>query len=268
MMGLMKNRFYGKYYKFISDTNDVLAIIISHANEGDMLQVILEGGAYFISDTKSVLVNSDTITFDIDQDDLVIKGTVVLSNYHPLKKKVMGPFTYLPLECKHEIYSMSHQVNGKLNINGKSIKYTNSLGYIEGDKGKNFPKKYVWYNSLLKDCTLTLAVATIPLLGFIRFKGILCFIKTKDQEYYLCTYNGAKLKLINDKKIIIKKGKYTLELNYDTSSGHHLKAPVKGNMSRYIKESVTTPTSYRLLYKEEVLIDNTDPTSSLEYMWE
>lgn len=268
MMGLMKKkRFFGKYYKFISDSNDVLACIISTANEGDMLQVILESGAHFIEDTKSITVNGDVVAFNVHQDDISIKGSLTLSDYHPLKKKVMGPFTYLPLECKHDIYSMSHRVNGALIINDKEVKFTNALGYIEGDKGKNFPKKYVWYNSLMEGCTVTFAVASIP-IGFIRFNGILCFIKTKEQEYYLCTYNGAKLKQVNEKQLIIKKGKYKFILNYDTSSGHNLKAPVKGNMSRYIKESVTTLTSYQLLYKDKIILENVDPTSSLEYMWE
>ena len=263
----MKNRFFGKYYKFISDDNHVFACIISTANEGDMLQIITDSGSFYINDPHSIKVDNNELIFNVNQEDISITGRLLLSDYHPLKKKVMGPFTYLPLECKHDIYSMKHQVNGTLLINDKEHHFTNALGYIEGDKGKNFPKKYVWYNSLKDDCTLTFAVATIPLLGFIRFIGILCFIKTKDKEYYLCTYNGAKLKKIDETCIIIKKGKLKLELSFSLKDGHSLKAPIKGNMYRYIKESITTPTSYRLSYKEETLIENKDDLSSLEFMW-
>ena len=264
----MKNRFYGKYYKFISDDGDVLACILSVANEGKMTQVITKDGSFLLKDPEAITVLGDDVVFDVKQDDLTIKGKLSLSNYHPLKKKVMSVFSYLPLECKHEIYSMSHQVNGVLLASNKTMNFTDALGYIEGDAGKNFPKKYVWYNSLLKDCTVTMAVATIPLLSFIHFKGILCFIKTKNEEYYLCTYNGASIKQINDKQIIIKKGKLQFELSFDASQGHDLKAPMKGNMDRYIKESVTTPTSYRLLKNKQIVLDNKDETSSLEYMWD
>lgn len=51
-----KNHFYGKYYKFISDDNFVIACIISHANEGDMLQAITPAGSFFIEDTTSVQI--------------------------------------------------------------------------------------------------------------------------------------------------------------------------------------------------------------------
>ena len=94
----------------------------------------------------------------------------------------MGPFKYLPLECKHQIYSMRHYINGSLNINDINHSYTNSLGYIEGDSGTNFPKKYIWYNSVTNDATLTFAIATIPLFKFIKFKVLLCFIKTEDKD--------------------------------------------------------------------------------------
>ena len=50
----MKNKFYGKYYKFISDSGYVFSCIISNANEGDMIQIITPDGAFFIDDTKSM----------------------------------------------------------------------------------------------------------------------------------------------------------------------------------------------------------------------
>ena len=53
----------------------------------------------------------------------------------------------------------------------------------------------------------------------------------------------------------------------DTKDGHLLKAPVKGNMDRYIKENLNTPTSFKLMKKDEVLLQVEDPISSLEYMW-
>ncbi len=265
---MKKNRFFGKYYKFISDDSSFsFAVIISTANEGDMLQVITPYKAFLINNTKSVSVKGSIITFDINQDDLVIKGELTLGELHPLKNKVMGPFTYLPMECRHEIYSMYHTLKGNLLIDGKEISFDNGRGYIEGDSGTNFPKRYVWYNSVAPDVTATFALASIPLFGFIHFTGILCFIKTKEKEYYLSTYNGAKLRKISEEEIIISKGKYSFVLKMNNKEGHLLKAPVKGNMDRYIKENLNTFTTYKLFKKDETLIQVEDPLSSLEYMW-
>ena len=265
---MKKNRFFGKYYKFISDDSSFpFAVIISTANEGDMLQVITPHKAFLINNTKSVQVKGSIITFDINQDDLVMKGELTLAELHPLKKKVMGPFTYLPMECRHEIYSMRHTLRGTLLINGKEISFDKGIGYIEGDSGTNFPKRYVWYNSVTEDVTATFALASIPLFGFIHFTGILCFIKTKEKEYYLSTYNGAKLKKISEEEIIISKGKYSFVLKMNNKEGHLLKAPVKGDMVRYIKENLNVPTSFKLFEKDSILIQKEDPISSLEFMW-
>ena len=264
---MKKNRFFGKYYKFINKDLFSFAIIVSTANEGDMLQVITPDKSYYIDDPKSVEVVDNTIAFNINQEDLILNGKITLGELHPLKKKVMGPFTCLPMECRHEIYSMWHTLRGTLLINGKEVSFNKGRGYIEGDSGTNFPKRYVWYNSVTEDITATFALASIPLFGFIHFTGILCFIKTKEKEYYLCTYNGAKLKKISDDGIVIKKGKYSFVLNIKNEGGHLLKAPVKGDMVRYIKENLNVPTSFKLLKKDETLIEVNDPISSLEYMW-
>ena len=265
----MKNKFYGKYYKFISDSGYVFSCIISNANEGDMIQIITPDGAFFIDDTKSIIVNdNNTITFNVNGNGLSINGTLKLGDLSPLKSKVMGPFTYLPLECKHDIYSMRHTLNGNLIINNTVYSYNNSLGYIEGDKGRSFPKKYIWYNSVTDNTTVTLAIATIPILGFIRFKGLLCFIRNNDKEYKICTYNFGKIKVISDSKVVIKKGKYIFTLEFEDYDGHNLKAPTKGNMDRYIKEAITTKTKYKLTYKNNTILQVEDDISSLEYVWD
>ena len=55
----------------------------------------------------------------------------------------MGPFTYIPgMECKHDIFSISF-LTGTLIINGKRVSFDHGYGYIEGDKGRNFPKKHL-----------------------------------------------------------------------------------------------------------------------------
>ncbi|MBO4453392.1 MAG: hypothetical protein J5793_05600 [Clostridia bacterium] len=264
----MKNRFYGKYYKFISDSGFVFACIDSFANEGKMLQIITDEGSFLISDTGSFNADGGVFDFDVHTGGLTVTGRLTAGEFHPLKTKVMGPFSHLPLECRHEIYSMYHTLDGTLEVNGKTVTFTGSPGYIEGDSGKNFPSRYIWYNSVGESASVTVAIATIPLFGFIRFTGVLCFIRTPDREYSICTYNRAKADLISKDRIVVKNGDAVFTLNIEGEGGHELKAPVKGNMDRYIKESVTLKTSYSLTANGRTLLENEDPISSLEYMWD
>ena len=261
-----KNKFFGKYYKFVSSDGYSFALIISYANEGDMIQLITRDKSYYIDDSSSVMIKDSLVSIAINQDDISISGNILLGELHPLKKQVMGPFEYLPIECKHSIYSMYHSLKGSINVNGVIHSFDGGYGYIEGDRGTSFPSEYIWYNSINIDLGVTIAIGRIP-FGLINFIGILCFIKVKDKEYSLCTYNFAKLVKVSNDTIVVKKGKYKFILSYSNIDGHLLKAPVKGDMSRYIKENLSVPTKWSLMYKDKVIYEHSDELSSLEVMW-
>ncbi|MCQ2794170.1 MAG: hypothetical protein MJ207_02245 [Bacilli bacterium] len=263
----MKKYFFGKYYKFVSENGFSFAVIISSSDDGPELQVITNDGAHVINDKESVKVIDNKVNFKIKQEDMSLEGIISLGELHPLRKRVMGPFSILPLECKHEIYSMYHTLEGSVIYNNKQYSFNHGVGYIEGDRGVNFPKKYVWYNSVINHQTVTLAIATIPIM-FFKFIGVLCFIKNNNHEYYLSTYNLVKLKKVSPTEIILKKGKYVFTLKVLGSGGHLLKAPTKGRMSRYIKENLKVKTSYTLQKKNETILDVVDDNSSLEYMFD
>ena len=179
----------------------------------------------------------------------------------------MSYFRYLPIECKHNIYSMHHDISGNLLINNESISFDNGDGYMEGDEGRNFPKEYLWFNASKSDSSITLAIADIP-LGLFHILGNTCLIKYKDKEYRFGTYNFSKVKKLSRKEIILKKGSYTLEINIlDDSSFHPLKAPKKGDMICYIHECPSLPARYILKKKNDILIDTTHPFASFEYMF-
>ena len=161
---------------------------------------------------------------------------------------------------------MHHSLNGELIINNKIINFDNGNGYIEGDKGRNFPKNYLWLNAINKEASITLAIATIP-LGLITITGIACLIEYNNKEYRFGTYNNAKVLIKERNHIVIKKSKYLLDISIGGFDGHKLKAPVKGNMIRYIKENINVHTSYKLYYKDDELLSVDDPLSSLEYMY-
>lgn len=265
----MTNKFSGKYYKFILNDSFSFAIIIANSNEGKSIQLITNEGSYSILDVEQVkLIDGKKFEFEINQSDLIFRGTITLGKLNPLKKKVMGPFTYIPfMECKHSIYSMYHDISGTIIYNGIKYDFLNGIGYIEGDSGKNFPKKYIWYNSVLpNNKALTLAIASIP-FGLFSFIGVLCFIKILDKEYYFCTWNRVKIEKIEDMKIVLKKGKYKLFIDITDSLGYDLAAPIKGSMNRYIKENIAVKSKYKLYYDNEIILDEEDKLSSCEWMW-
>lgn len=266
---MKRNYFFGKYYKFISESGFSFAIIIANTNEGKSIQLITNNNSYQIKDYDSVrIIDNNHFVFSIKQDDINLFGNLYLGELNPLKKKVMGPFSFVPfMECRHDIYSMYHSVQGKINLNCETIDFNDGIGYIEGDKGRNFPSKYIWYNSVTKDNSITIAIATIP-IAFIKFTGVLCFIKNKEKELYFCTWNRVRIKELKSGTIKLKKGKYELLVDISLADGHNLKAPVKGNMVRYIKENIAIPSKYSLKYKENIILDIEDELSSCEWVME
>ncbi|MGM9874015.1 MAG: hypothetical protein ACI31G_03770 [Bacilli bacterium] len=263
---MRRNKFFGIYYKCQNSDGKTLAFIDSFSNDGHLIQLINNETSFLIKDINQIEMDNNHIKCHIQQEDINIHGELLFSNFVPIKKDIMSFFRFLPIECKHHIYSMNHLVNGRLVINNEEIKFKHGDGYIEGDKGKNFPNKYLWLNSSKKDVSLTLAIASIP-LGLITIKGITCLIKTHDKEYLFGTYNFAKIIKMEKNHIIIKKNKYLLEIIIEEFISHKLKAPIKGEMVRYIHECPSCKIRYILKYKNEILIDKIDPFASYEYMF-
>ena len=262
----MKKRFFGIYYKHQSINGYVIAIIVSRSNEGDMIQVITNEKSYLIKNREQIKVSVKGIDFNVHQDDLNIVGNIKYGQLLKPKKDIMSYYRYLPIECKHQIYSMYHEINGTLLINDEEICFDNGNGYIEGDKGRNFPKEYLWINAIDNNASLTIAVASIP-LGIFTITGVTLLIEYKNKEYRFGTYNHAKVKLNTRNHIIITKGKYILDINIDDNNGHALKAPIKGDMVRYIHECPSVKIHYTLKYKDKTIMDIIHPYASFEYMF-
>lgn len=263
----MKNHFFGIYYKHQAKDGYTLAVIISRANEGPMVQVITKYGSFYIKDTSSIKADRNGMTFHVNQEGLVMEGTITYSDMIKAKKDIMSYYRFLPIECKHRIYSLYHRLSGSLTINGEVIDFTDGNGYMEGDKGRNFPSKYLWLNSVSPAFTIMLAVASIP-LGLFTIQGITCEVCLDKKEYLFGTYNFAKMKVISKDHLLLKKGPYTLEIFIDDHEGHPLKAPVKGNMVRFIHECPSVRIHYLFKKKNIVLKDGYHDYASFEYVFE
>ena len=265
---MRKNRFFGIYYKHQSLDGEMLAVIDSLSNEGKMVQIISNEGAFILKDLSSIKISFEGISFDIHQDDLILTGEIKYGNIKKPKKDIMSYYRFLPIECKHKIYSLYHPLSGEIIINNKKISFDHGDGYIEGDKGRNFPSKYIWINSSSPILSITSAIASIP-LGLFTITGNTTSILYKNKEYRFGTYNGSKVIKISKEHIIIKKGAYTLEMSLlDNKSSHPLKAPQRGDMIRYIHECPSLSMRMVLKRKDRLIFNEICPFTSYEYVWE
>ncbi|MEG0803641.1 MAG: tocopherol cyclase family protein, partial [Pygmaiobacter sp.] len=82
------------------------------------------------------------------------------------RSDVMGIFQYVPLlECRHSVFSLRHRVDGVYTLNGQCRQFENAAGYLEGDRGRSFPRRYLWTQCLFGgnlQHSVMLSVADIP----------------------------------------------------------------------------------------------------------
>ena len=239
----MHGSFYGWYMKCQSDTQ-TLAVIPAVHNTGRKrtcsIQVITD-------DAWTVTFNSDVfqrtkwnifieenrfgkegIHLAIHMLQLTIEGKLNFGPLSLLKYDIMEPFVFLPfMECCHSVWSMRHSVRGNVYINGQEYAFRNAWGYWEGDRGRSFPKEYIWTQCCFPDGAIMLSVADIPAAG-IHYTGVIGVILWQGKEYRMATYLGAKAVQIGNNMVRVIQGSLELEVRMLKASGRPLKAPAKG----------------------------------------
>ena len=164
----------------------------------------------------------------------------------PLTPGIMGWYRFVPfMECFHGVVSIDHTLSGDFLINNKVISFDNGKGYIEKDWGKSMPSAWIWTQSNTFDdgsnTSFMLSIANIPWIGR-SFTGFLGFLWVNDKLYRFATYTGAKiseLKRDDDRiEVIIKDKDFTIEFIGLKGKRGELLAPVAGDMSRTIHESI------------------------------
>ncbi len=180
----------------------------------------------------------------------------------------MGPFKYIPfMQCRHSVFSMKHQINGQIMINGQQYIFKHGIGYIEGDCGTSFPERYVWTQCHFKNGSLMLSVADIPFLRF-RFTGIIGIVLLNGKEYRIATYLGAKTKHIDKNTVTVHQGDFHLTVRLLKKNAHPLAAPNNGLMNRTIHESASCKAYYRFSYKKQILCEFVSNHASFEFEYE
>ena len=277
----MYGSFYGWYLKCQSDTQ-TLAVIPAVHNAGGKrscsIQIIMDHEAWtvaFAADSfrrtrRNIFIGENRfgekgIKLAIHTSQLAIKGKLNFGSLCPLKYDIMGPFALVPfMECRHSVWSMRHSVRGNVYINGEKCSFHNAWGYWEGDRGRSFPKKYIWTQCCFTGGALMLSVADIPIAG-IHFTGVIGAILWQGKEYRIATYLGARVVQIHNNMVRVIQGNLKLDAQLLEASECPLKAPAKGDMVRTIHESASCRAFYRFCKKDRTLFEFETDRASFEF---
>lgn len=286
-LGKGRRRYFeGWYFKQQNDTETVALIPAFHVDDNGeasaSLQVITDTQAYHIpfqahslrADPKKLCVRLGDCVFseqgcklDVKSEECDLSGTLRFGSLKSLSYDIMGPFSAMPfMECRHSVWSMFHRVDGTLAINGREYLFENSSGYLEGDRGRSFPRRYVWTQCGWDGNSIMLSVADIP-FGAVHFTGCIGFILLDGKEYRIATYCGVKLISISDDTVLLRQGKLVLKIELLTSNSQLLRAPQKGNMSRLIHESASCQVRYSCSVNGKTLFDFVSKQASFENNW-
>ena len=165
----------------------------------------------------------------------------------------MGWYSFVPfMECKHGVVSMGHSLSGGLQIGDQYVDFSGGTGYIEKDWGGSFPESWIWLHCNTFNNTqasFTFSVAKIPWLG-PYFIGFISYLRLEDRIINFSTWSKARIEKLeyNSKTLNLRLAnkKYLLEIVAINNQAGQLKAPVKGSMTRIIKETVDASLDLKL----------------------
>lgn len=245
----LSNYFDGYYYKH-QKGSQTLCLIVGKSNSEKFIQVITNDFSVKVPFQKGNHFSKKGVVLDIETKGFSLIGKIRYGELAPIKYDIMGPFRFFPMECRHGIISMRHRLNGKVILNGEVMDFTGGTGYIEKDSGRSFPSSYTWIqaNEFVKcrskfkpesdPCSIMAAVAKIPFMG-MYFRGCICVIQYRGREYRLATYLGVRVISCTPCRIVLKQGKYWLEIRIKKHESHKLRAPQDGEMTRTILEAAS-----------------------------
>lgn len=255
--------FEGWYYKQRAG-DYMLAFIPGRASDGAFVQMIDPSGTRYFP-MPDFQVDGDTVRtgdclFSPSGLRVSLPGVEGVLRYEaltPLRSDIMGPFAHLPMQCRHGVVSMSHLVSGRVTVDGIPHEFDRASGYCEKDRGRSFPRSYLWVqcNDFPCPVSLMVALAHIPFLGF-SFTGCLAVLLYAGREYRFATYRGVRIADYTPEHICLRQGRYCLELFLSPlAAGQELRAPVCGVMSGRIRESRDAGLRLRLQDGDRTVLD-------------
>lgn len=284
---ILRRYFEGLYFKQQTAEKSIALIPAFHIDakgtKSASIQIITDERAYcvfysnedFIIDRHKLYIKigdniftKDGMKISIITEDISVTGELRFGKLSPLGSDIMGPFKFVPfMECRHSVFSMSHHVQGSLFMNNNKIVFDNGTGYIEGDRGYSFPKKYLWTHCSFENGSLMLSVAEIPFMG-TSFTGIIGVVLLHGKEYRIATYHGAKVEVIKNGMVTVRQGKYLLTAKVLKKFDTVLHAPDHGSMTRLIREGISCTAQYSFAENGTVLLNLNSERASFEYEYE
>lgn len=207
------------------------------------------------------------VEVSVERAGLSLNGTVRFGPLRRLSSDIMGPFRFLPhMECTHGVISMAHTLEGALVCNGRTLDFSGGVGYVETDRGRSFPSRYLWSQCVWPESnpsSIMLAAGSIPLpVG--SFRGCICAVVHGGREYRLATYRGARIRRWTGEGVTICQGSWRLDARLETGKGQALRAPVEGTMGRIVHESLSGAVHYRFTIGGRPVLDRTGRCASFE----
>ena len=279
--------FEGWYFKQQSGSGTAALIPSLHVDGAGRsfasLQVITDGGSYgaefpagefeLCTEPFSIRIGDSVFTRSgcslyLKTDRLSLSGELRFGPFASPGGDIMGPFRFLPrMECRHSVLSMWHTAEGCLTVNGVPLKFQGGTGYLEGDRGSSFPRRYLWTQCLHGEDSIMLSAAEIPLWGR-TFTGCVGFVFTGGREYRIATYRGVKLLKITPNALSLRQGELTVRAEFLGGDFHPLRAPDRGVMSRTVRESSACRVRYVCTLRGDTLLDFVSGQASFETNWD
>ncbi|MBK7408534.1 MAG: hypothetical protein IPJ40_11025 [Saprospirales bacterium] len=218
------------------------------------------------------LFAADRIVLDTPQ----LSGALRMNNRFPWPKMwgapgIMGWYSFMPfMECYHGVVSMNHLLEGNLSVYGQPVDFTGGQGYIEKDWGRSFPGAWIWMQSnhfnTTNPVSLMASVAVIPWLGS-SFIGYIVGFLYEGELYRFATYTGAQMKArLGDHEVVLafRDKRHRLEIVAHQAGAAELVAPISGNMTGKVNESMQSTVSVRFFEREKLIFEGEGRNTGLE----
>lgn len=207
------------------------------------------------------------LRLDYASAELSLSGSLRYGAFMPPSYDIMGPFRLAPfMQCRHTVFSMAHRVDGRIAVNGREFCFRNGTGYMEGDRGRSFPRRYVWTQGEADGISVMMSAAEIPYLG-CRFTGVIAAAVRNGREYRLATYTGARLLAVGDGELVIGDNVRQLSARLLRGEARPLAAPRHGRMDRTIHESIGCRIRYTLRERGRTVFDVVGRQAGYENAW-
>lgn len=266
--------FEGWYFKH-QRGSDMLALIPGRAESGAFVQMISSRGSRQFRvpglTVRDGVIRAGKCSFSRGGCRIDLPGIWGEITYGPIQSLVsdiMGPFRHLPMECRHGVISMGHELRGSVRVDGETFDFDGGTGYIEKDSGRSFPKSYLWMqcSGFQAPCSIMLALAEIPFWGG-GFRGCICAIIYGGREYRFATYNGVKVRGASGDHVSLSQGKFHLEVDMRPGDGgHSLAAPIRGRMSGAVRECCNALVRVRLWEGDRQVFDLISDRAAYEFV--